>query len=92
MQFRFSGKKEESVILAVKDFLRKIRKAADGFMSDIISVRAGESEVKRINEMARYDIYLNLKKHEKNDTIIEILQNLFSQTKYEGVMVGIDSE
>lgn len=88
MELLFSGKDEEKTIHAVKDFLRKINAVMGEDKSDIISIRAGEAPIRRINQMSRYVIYLNLKK-EKDSGIKKIL-HLFRSAAYDDVLLGIE--
>jgi len=89
IQFLFSGKDDGKTVGAVRDFLRKINTVMGEDKSDIISIRAGEAPVRRINQMNRYMIHLILKK-EPAGGIRKILE-LFHTTAYEGVLVGIDT-
>ncbi len=84
----FSGKDENRTIDAVRDFLRKINAVMGADKGDIISVRAGEAPIKRINQMSRYVIDLMMKKN--NETGIKKILQLFRRAAYDDVMVGID--
>ena len=88
IQFQFSGKNEEKTIAAVRDFLRKINTVLGEDKNDIISIRAGESQIKRINKMARYTVYLNMKK--ENGVGIKKIIGCFHSAEYDDVLVGID--
>lgn len=88
IQFQFSGKSEEKTIAAVRDFLRKINAVLGEDKNDIISIRAGESQIKRINKMARYTVYLNMKK--ENGVGIKKIIECFHNAEYDDVLVGID--
>lgn len=88
MQLVFSGKTEKAAIEAVRDFLRKINAVMGRDKSVIISIRAGEAPIKRINQMSRYVIYLMLKK--ENRTGIEKILKLFQTVQYNDVLVGIE--
>ncbi len=89
LQIQFSGKSEEKTIAAVRDFLKKINAVLGKDKNDIISIRAGESQIKRINKMARYTVYLNMKK--ENGIGIKKVIECFHNAEYDDVLVGIDS-
>lgn len=89
LQIQFSGKSEDKTIAAVRDFLRKIHFALGEDKNDIISIRAGESPIKRINKMARYTVYLNMKK--ENGIGIKKVIECFHNAEYDDVLVGMDS-
>ena len=88
LQFLFSGKDEEKAIHAVRDFLRKINGVMGADKSDIISIRAGEAPIRRINQKARYMIYLIFKKESKNG--LKKVMALFRAAAYEDVLVGVE--
>ncbi len=88
IQFIFSGKNEERTILCVRDFLRKINTVMGADKSDIISIKAGEAPIRRINQMARYMIYLIIKKGTGRG--LTKIMELFQNTVYEDVLVGIE--
>jgi primosomal protein N' (replication factor Y) len=88
IQFMFSGKNENKTIEAVRDFLRKINAVMGADKDAIISIRAGEAPIKRINQIARYVIYLTMKKN--TETGIQKVIQLFRNAAYDDVMVGIE--
>ncbi len=88
LQIQFSGEKEERVIGAVKDFIRRLKTVLLPHKNDIISIRASESAIKRIRDMERYHILIHLKNN--NPDMISEIFKIFNQAKYETVLTGID--
>lgn len=89
VQIQFSGKDEQQVIACVKDFLTQLKAVLLPYKNGIISVRASESMIKRIKDMHRYHILIQLKKSEQ-DAIDEMMQ-LFMKVNYNNVLTGIDT-
>ena len=89
VQIQFSGKNEEDTIAAVKDFLRKLNTQTRACREELLSIRANASPIRRINEMARYEIFLSLTKAADSGTM-KVIKELFANTQYPGVLVGMD--
>ena len=87
VQIQFSGEREEQVVEAVKDFIRRLKAVLLPHKRGIISIRASEAAIKRIKDMERYHILIHLKNDE--DLIGQIYQ-LFQKTRYGNVLTGID--
>ncbi|MEG1858897.1 MAG: hypothetical protein RR193_01005, partial [Christensenellaceae bacterium] len=54
----------------------------------IIKIRASECAIKRINNLKRYQILLNVKNDDAQ--MIDMIFKLFNSTKYQNVLTGID--
>ncbi|MEI6102131.1 MAG: primosomal protein N', partial [Eubacteriales bacterium] len=89
IEIGFSGKNEEKTVAAVRDFLKKLNAELGADKRELISIRAGEAQIKRINKMARYTVYLNIKK--TGGRTIQKILGLFRESNYDDVLVGIES-
>lgn len=89
IEINFSGKNEEITVEAVREFLKKLRIALDDCRKDILSVRAGEAQIRRINKMVRFAVYLNIKK--PGEECIRKVLAFLAGFRYEGVLVGLQS-
>jgi primosomal protein N' (replication factor Y) len=88
VQIQFAGEKEELVIQCVKDFLTRLKTVLLPRKSGIISVKASESPIRRINHRARYHILIKLKNQDTD--IADDIYRLFSEAEYKDVLMGID--
>ena len=87
IKIQFSGDKQDEVISSVKDFINRLKTVLLPRKDDIISIRASESAIKRINNMYRYHVLINL--YKRGDALDEVFK-IFTDTKYKGVLTGID--
>ncbi len=87
VQIQFSGEKNEQVVEAVKDFIRKLKAVLLPYKHDIISIRASEAAIKRIKNMERYHILIHMK---NDEALTGQIYRIFNQTKYANVLIGID--
>ncbi|MEG0251500.1 MAG: primosomal protein N' [Christensenellaceae bacterium] len=88
VQIQFSGEDEQKVISSVKDFLKKLKIVLLPDKNGIIKIRASECAIKRINNLKRYQILLNVKNDDAQ--MIDMIFKLFNSTKYQNVLTGID--
>ena len=89
IEIGFSGKNEEKTIAAVRDFLKNLNAELGEDKRDILSIRAGEAQIRRINKMVRFAVYLNIKK--TGGRAVGKVVALFRRSAYDGVLVGIES-
>ncbi len=88
VQIQFSGADERRVIECVKDFITLLKTVLLPHKNDIISISASELMIKRVNDMVRYHILINLKK--PAEEAVEGVTRVFMDTSYEGVLTGMD--
>ncbi len=89
IEIGFSGKNEEKTIAAVRDFLKNLSAELGEDKRGILSIRAGEAQIRRINKMVRFAVYLNIKK--SGGGAVQKVLALFRRSAYEGVLVGLES-
>ncbi|WP_066647990.1 primosomal protein N' [Christensenella timonensis] len=88
VQIQFSGEENGQVVLAVKEFIRRLKTVLLPHKHDIISIRAAEAAIRRIRNMERYNILIHLKNGE--DGLIYSIYQVFNQFHYQNVLTGID--
>lgn len=87
VQIQFSGEKREGVIEAVKDFISRLKTVLLPHKHGIISIKASEAAIRRINNMERYHILIHMKNDEE---LIARIYRIFNEAKYANVLTGID--
>ncbi len=88
VQIQFAGEKEQVVIHCVKDFITKLKTVLLPNKNVIMSIKASEAAIKRINNRERYQILINLKNG--SDDVLGQIEKLFADAKYKDVLMGID--
>lgn len=87
VQIQFSGEKQEQVVVAVKDFIHRLKAVLLPHKHGIISIRASEAVIRRIKNMERYHILIHM---ERDDQLIGQIYKIFNETQYTNVLTGID--
>ncbi len=87
LQIQFLGKDKEYLTNCVLDFIKKLKKVLLPKKNDIISIKAAEGAIKKINDNLRYNVLINVK---NNSDIINEVYSVFNSVKYKDILVGID--
>ncbi|MEA4852788.1 MAG: primosomal protein N' [Christensenella sp.] len=88
VQIQFSGEREKEVIAAVKAFIVRLKDVLLPYKNGIISIKASESMIKRINNKERYQILIHLKN--SDDDLVGKIYQVFHDFHDNNVLTGID--
>lgn len=87
IQIQMSGEREEDVIAVVKDFINRLKRVLLPHKSDIISIRAAQSAIRRIRDAYRYHILVCVR---RTEGLLDGIYDVFHHAKYKNVLTGID--